>query len=193
MSTNHASSITFVDFIKGFGGMISSAIASMVGGYVVLPSQQKHDDEIAIRETDRTESTQGLNHYRELMKLQREYSECIRLMYDFQRQYPTNYGEEFTRQLESRTTGPYDPENFDPISAVNRCRSITVNYWREVFAFIHSYPKFTEQNDLLNSWKYKHGRFVELVQPLDQLSDYTDEEKMAVYNRNLFERVNNKD
>ncbi len=120
------------------------------------------------------------------MKYQKDYSECIRLMYDFKRQYGENYGNEFTNLLESRKAGPLDPQQFDPINTVNSCRSITINYWREVVVFKKSFPGFVKKQDLLKTWKYKHIRFVNLVELLDQLSHYTEEEKLEVYNRHLF-------
>ncbi len=57
------SPITLTDFMRGIGSMISFAVASMVGGYVVLQSQSKHDDEMTKKEALRDEDKQALSHY----------------------------------------------------------------------------------------------------------------------------------
>lgn len=177
--------ITFIEFAKEFGRMISSSIGSMAGDLGVLLKSRKNTNEEPIAKTEPTERTEPLmlqlahNHYKVLMKLQNEYSECMRLIYDFR-----------------INSGPLEEANkLDTISKIDHCQSITVDYWNEVFVFIKFYPDFIKQNDLLRWWKYKHGRFVDLVQPLvDQPSDFyvDEEERMAVYNRNIFETVSNK-
>lgn len=182
--------MTFMDFLKGLGGAVKTGIGSLtgsiVGGYVILQQQQKYEEQRTVVENTITENINALNHYKEIMRMQKSYSECMRLVFDFKRQHGDTYGEVFLSDLQNRKTGPKDPSEFDAISAINNCRSVTTNYWREIFVFQSSYPDFVEKQDLEKSWHWKHVRFVDLIEKIDNLDGYIDAEKQPLYNRTKF-------
>ena len=61
----------------------------------------------------------------------------------------------------------------DEFAEVNRCRSITKDFWREVRTHREAYGEFTPSAQ--EEYQARHTRFVAIVKPLDILPGYENE------------------
>ncbi|MHB8841804.1 MAG: hypothetical protein ACYC56_08465 [Candidatus Aquicultor sp.] len=110
---------------------------------------------------------------KELKKLHREqYSDCMRKIYDYKEAMKTKddgdmYGKVFYVNS-NKTERPIEKD-------VNKCRTISIDYWREVLAFKKEYPDYVTKHKLDKVWSPSHQRFVNLVSHL-KLPEHNEEE-----------------
>ena len=102
---------------------------------------------------------------RQLGEKHREYSDCMECIYDYERMKGDNYAAVFQKEMipEDRAA-PRSEE----VKHVNRCRSVTKDYWRFASYFYSQHANAAEKLEL----KAQHAWFVKLVRPLDKLPGY---------------------
>ena len=101
-------------------------------------------------------------HERRISDAHLGYSKCMYVITEWNDRYKDSAGEEFARQLDVASRSA---QFHDEIEQVNRCRSITKDFWRASIAYIERFPLDIEQ---VKAQREDHGRFVAQVGPLDQ-------------------------
>ena len=104
-----------------------------------------------------------------LQRLHADYSPAMAFLFQFKRNHP-DYAKVFVDNYQA-------PNATEELKNVNRCRSLTKDYWRMIRSYCETRGCDASTDITVREWKHQHARFVTVVQPIDHLEGYDDGEK----------------
>lgn len=115
-----------------------------------------------------------VEHLREKVNdLHKDYSVCMRIIKKWNDAHHQDAGKVFVDVMEGHK--PATNELRAEVEEINRCRSLTKDFWRVTFDYLEKAEPARK-----DEYRSRHERFVKAVKPIDVLPGYEDESD-AVY------------